>query len=122
MSNGNKLYNNQMLIKEIVTLNGQELVIDLTIIDMLDFDIILDIDFLKKYRVETYCKKKKSSIQLRQWGQGGQVLFQKSRVFNFMINSVKAKKILSKGYTRYLAHIENKTNEVVPGVKDTLVV
>lgn len=39
-----------------------------------------------------------------------------------MISSVKAKEMLRKGCLGYLAHIMNKINEVVSGVKDTLVV
>lgn len=37
-----------------------------------------------------------------------------------MINNVKARKMLSKWCTAYLAHIVNKSEEVVLGVKDTL--
>lgn len=37
-----------------------------------------------------------------------------------MISSVKAQKFLSKGCTCYLAHIINKVDETVPGVKETL--
>lgn len=39
-----------------------------------------------------------------------------------MINNVKAKKILSKRCIRCLAHIVSKSDEVVLGVKDTLMV
>lgn len=40
-----------MLIKEVVSLGSQELVIDLIIIDVSDFDVIFDINLLSKYRI-----------------------------------------------------------------------
>lgn len=39
-----------------------------------------------------------------------------------MISSVKAKKMLNKGCMLYLAHIVNRSNKVIQGVKDTQVV
>lgn len=42
-----------------VFLGGQELVVDLIMIDMPDFDVILDMDFLSQYRAKIDCKKKK---------------------------------------------------------------
>lgn len=39
-----------------------------------------------------------------------------------MINSVKVKKMLSKGCITYLTHVMNISDETVLGVKDILVV
>lgn len=35
------------------------MVMDLIVMDMSDFDVILDMDFLSRYRVKTDCRKKK---------------------------------------------------------------
>lgn len=40
-------------------LTGREIVVDLMVFDMSDFDIILGIDFLSYYRVNIDYKKKK---------------------------------------------------------------
>lgn len=40
-------------------------------------------------------------------------------MLNFIINSIKARNMLCKGYTRYLAHIVNEINEVVLSVTGT---
>lgn len=54
-----KVLSNQMLLYERVVLKGWELVVDLIVFNMLDFDVILGIDFLSKYGAEISCKKKK---------------------------------------------------------------
>lgn len=41
-----------MLLGEIVILRGQEFVVNLIIFDMLEFDMILNMDFLTMYRVK----------------------------------------------------------------------
>lgn len=56
---GGKVHNNHMLIGEIAFLRGRELAIDLIVIDMLYFDVILDMDFLRKSRVKIDYQKKK---------------------------------------------------------------
>lgn len=39
-----------MLIGEMVYLKGQKIVVNLMVIDMPDFDVILDKDFLSRYK------------------------------------------------------------------------
>lgn len=39
-----------------------------------------------------------------------------------IISSVKARKMLSKGCTRYLAHIVNKSDEALLSVKDIIAI
>lgn len=48
-----------MLIGKTISLRGRKLVIDFIVIDMLNFDVILDIDFLSRYEVEIDYRKKK---------------------------------------------------------------
>lgn len=51
-----------MLIREMVYLKDQEIVMDLVIIDMLNFDVILGMDFLARYRVKLIVKRKRSNL------------------------------------------------------------
>lgn len=46
MLDKDRVFNNHMLLGETITLGGWKLTIDLIMIDILDFDVILDIDFL----------------------------------------------------------------------------
>lgn len=48
-----------MLIRNMVSLRGQEMVVNLIVIDMPNFDVILDMDFLGRYGAKTGCRKKK---------------------------------------------------------------
>lgn len=48
-----------MMLGKTMFLRGREMMVDLTMVDMLDFDIILGMDFLSHYRVKINCKKKK---------------------------------------------------------------
>lgn len=46
MPNTDQVYSSSILIREIVFLRGHEMVMDLMIMDMPDFDVTLDMDFL----------------------------------------------------------------------------
>lgn len=48
-----------MLLGETMLLKGQEMVVDLIVFDIPDFDIIININFLSHYGAKIYCKKKK---------------------------------------------------------------
>lgn len=48
-----------MLLNEIVFLRGWEIMVDLIVFDILDFDIIFAMDFLSQYRAKIDYKKKK---------------------------------------------------------------
>lgn len=57
MPNWHQVHNSLILVGEIVFLKGHVMVIDLIVVDMPNFDTILDIDFLSKYGAK-YRKKK----------------------------------------------------------------
>lgn len=59
MSNGDKIPSNQMLLGETVTLKSKEMIVDLIVFEMLDFDVILGMNFLSCYGVAINCRKKK---------------------------------------------------------------
>lgn len=74
-----------MLIEEIVSLRCQKLVIDLIVMDIPDFDMILDIDFLSNYETEIDYKKSKVQFSL---DNSEEFTFEEGRILSMMINSV----------------------------------
>lgn len=104
MFDSDKILSNNMLLGQAVVLKGQELTINLIVFKMSDFNMILGMDFLSKYRVEIYCKKKKVKFNIENWNKNS---FGEGRLRNLMINSVEAHKMLNKGYIEYLAHLIN---------------
>lgn len=59
ISNRDKVHNKYIWIGETTSLGGKKLVVNLIVMDMLNFGLILGMDFLRKYRVEINCRKKK---------------------------------------------------------------
>lgn len=53
-----------MLMGQMVTLRGRGLLVDLIVFEISNFDMILRMDFLGKYRVETNYRKKKVKFNL----------------------------------------------------------
>ncbi|XP_044502571.1 uncharacterized protein LOC123223472 [Mangifera indica] len=120
MLDGDNILSDSMLLHQTVELKGRELIVDLIMFDMLDFDIILGMDFLSKYGAEIDCRKKKVKFNL---DNGDEFSFSEGRLLSMMISSVRARKMLSKGCIGYLAHVVNKSNsESTLNVKNTLVV
>lgn len=81
--------------------------------NMFDFDVILGIDFLSKYGVEINYKKRKVWFHL---DDGDKFTFVVGCALSVMISNVKARKMLSKGYTGYLMHVVNKIDESIPSL------
>lgn len=73
---------------------------------------ILGMNFLSRYEVKINYKKKKD----RFWLDNGEFTFREAHMLRMMINSVKAKKMLSKGFTRYLTHVVNRVDESIPSL------
>lgn len=59
MPHRNKIYNSHMLIGEIGFLRGQKMVVNLIVNNMPNFDMILNMEFLSRYRIKINYKKKK---------------------------------------------------------------
>lgn len=51
--------NDLVLTREAIFIKGKELLVDLIVFDILNFDLILGMDFLETYRDEIDCKRKK---------------------------------------------------------------
>lgn len=114
MPDKDQVHSSSILIREIVFLKGHKMVMDLIIMDKLDFDVILSIDFLSKHEAEMNCRKKKVRFNM---DNGKQSIFTESQILSMMINNIKAKKMLSKGVWHILVHLVQKLVKVVPGIK-----
>lgn len=77
---------------------------DLIPLDLVDFDIILGMDWLKKHHASVDCFRKE--VMLRSPGQP-EVIFRGERgvLLTCLISSITAKRLLKKGCEGYLAHI-----------------
>lgn len=78
-----------MLIGEMVYLGSRGMTMDLIVIDMFDFDVILDMDFLSKYEAKKNYRKKNVWFNL---DSGEQFAFEEGRVLSLMISNVKERK------------------------------
>lgn len=74
MLDGDQFHNKLILVGQIVFLRGYAIIIDRIIIDMLDFSVILDMDFLSRYRNEINYNKKKVIFSV---DDGKQFIFEK---------------------------------------------
>lgn len=70
------------------------MIIDLMVLNMLNFNIILGMDFWSRYKAKINCKKKKVQCYL---DNGEKFTFGEGHVLNMMASSIKAKKMLSNG-------------------------
>lgn len=100
-----KILSDRILLGQIMVLKGQELKVDLIMFEMLDFYIILGIDFLNRYEVEIKCKKKKVKFSL---DNGDKFSIGMGRLLSLMIINVKDHKMLNKRYIGYLAQVINR--------------
>lgn len=64
MFDGDKILSDIMLLGQTIELRGQESTVELIVYDMLNFDMILDIDFLNRYEAEIDYKRKKVKFNL----------------------------------------------------------
>lgn len=81
------------------------------------FDMILGMDFLRKYGAEIDYKKKKVKFNL---DSGDKFTFSENWVLSLMISNVKALKMLSKGYVGYLVYVSNKAEAKVASSMDSV--
>lgn len=87
-----------------------QLEVGLIVFDMSDFDEFLNMNFLGKYEAEIDYQKNKVWFSL---DRGDKFTFRDGWLLSMMINSVKVRKMLSKGYTANLAHIMSKSNDLI---------
>jgi hypothetical protein len=87
-----------------VTLSGYETKVDLIPLKLHDFDIILGMNWLSKYKALTDCYAKTVTFQTP---EGERMIFEGVRILKpiALISVVTAQKLLRKGCTGYLAYI-----------------
>ena len=95
-----------------VEIAGRELPVDLMVLKMVDYDLILGMDWLSKYYASIFCRRKN-------------VVFQPSKVEIFeykgtprgskwpVVSTMKANRMLIKGCVGYLASVVDTTIKVV---------
>lgn len=110
MFDRDKILSNQMLLADKVTLKSKQMVVNLIIFDMFDFDMILGIDFLSQYEDDIDYKQKKVWFHL---DDSDEFTFDEGCVWSMIISNIKARKKLSEGYIGYLAHDIGKTNDSI---------
>lgn len=73
-------------------------------LNLLEFDVILGMDFLSKCRATMKCRKKE--VVFKKSGEAD-VVFKENRktLFSSIISTIKSRKLLSKGCTTYLDHV-----------------
>ena len=100
---------------------GRELPVDLIVLEMVDYDVILDMDWLSKYNATILCRRKKVVFQLSE-----------REVFEYkgtsrgskwlVVSAMKASRMLLKGYVVYLASIVDTTKKMVTKLANVCVV
>ncbi|KAL5545744.1 hypothetical protein UlMin_005431 [Ulmus minor] len=106
-----------------VVVSEREMSVDLVVLDMIDYDVILGMDFLSKYGATIDCKAKVVSFQPpgeEQFTFCGDK-YSKQKMF---VSAMKARKWLDSGCTGYLAAVVDTTKKAkvklneVPVVKE----
>ncbi|KAL5560330.1 hypothetical protein UlMin_036541 [Ulmus minor] len=104
-----------------VVVSEREMSVDLVVLDMVDYDVILGIDFLSKYGATIDCKAKDVSFQ-----PPGEEQFtfsgDKSSKQKMFVSAMKARKWLDSGCTGYLAAVVDTTKKAKVELNDVPVV
>ncbi|XP_031275527.1 uncharacterized protein LOC116134023 [Pistacia vera] len=85
----------EVLMGELVTIKGRDMMVDLIVFNMPNFDIILGMDFLSRYGAEIDCRRKKVKFNL---DNGDNFIFGEGHPTSMMISAAKARKMLKMGY------------------------
>jgi len=103
-----------------VSLAGYEAEVVLIPLELRDFDVILSMDWLRKYKAQIDCYTKTLTFQIP---EGGRMVFEGERTPNQinLVLVVTARKLLRKGCMGYLAYILKFDGES-PRLKDIPVV
>lgn len=63
------MINNEMLLRQIIEVKGRQLLVDLIVFNMPNFDMILEMDFLGRYKAEIDYWRKKFQFSLEDGDQ-----------------------------------------------------
>ncbi|XP_052302021.1 uncharacterized protein LOC112323659 [Populus trichocarpa] len=117
---GNMVETNIVYVDVGVSLSGYETEVDLIPLELHDFDIILGMNWLSKYKARIDCYAKTVTFQTP---KGERMIFKGERILKpiALISVVTAQKLLRKGCMGYLTYILNFDDEG-PRLKDIPVV
>ena len=104
-----------------IKIAGRELPVDLMVLEMVDYDVILGMDWLSKYNATIFCRRKKVVFQPSE----GEIFEYKGTPRGskwLAVSIVKASKMLIKGCVGYFASIVDTTIKVVTEQLDVCVV
>ena len=107
---GDPLFSDRVVRDSKVLIEGQEFLADLVALDMRDFDVVLDMDWLSRYRATLDCYRKE--VKLHRQGKF-EVKFRGIRreLSSNMISAMAAQRILRKGCQGYLAYVVDTGKE-----------
>ena len=112
----------RFVFKEVpVKVAGRELPVDLIVLEMVDYDVILGMDWLSKYNATIFCRRKKVVFQPLE----GEVFEYKGTPRGskwLVVSALKASKMLLKGCVGYLASIMDTIKKVTTKLADVRVV
>ena len=108
--------------KEIpVKITGRELLVDLIVLEIIDYDVILDMDWLSKYNATILYRKKKVMLKPSE----GEMFESKGTPRESkwpIVSELRASRMLLKRCIRYLASIVDTTKKVVTKLADVRVI
>ena len=101
---GDLLVSDRVVMDSRVLIGGQEFLADLMALDMRDFDVVLDMDWLPRHRSTLDCYKKE--VKLHRLGKLEEKFKGIRReVFSSMISAMATQRMLRKGFQGYLVYV-----------------
>ena len=107
---GDPLFTDRVIRDSRILIGGQEFPADLVALDMRDFDVVLDMDWLSRHRATLDCYKKEVKFHRP---RKLEVKFRGMRreLYSNMISTMAAQRMLRKGCQGYLAYVVETEKE-----------
>ena len=121
LPSGELMNSGQILCGYTILVDGRELYVDLIVLDMVDYEVILGMDWLSKYHVSIDCMKK---IVTFKPPEEEEFLFigTTKKLRTLVTSAMKAKRLLDSGCVGYLASMVDTSLERHLKPEDVLVV
>ncbi|KAL5570676.1 hypothetical protein UlMin_027251 [Ulmus minor] len=121
LPSGDVLLSTYWLKETPIKISGQELYVDLIILEIKDFDVILGMDWLSKYNATIQCKKRKVVFEPH-GKEKFELIGDPKQSRTSMISAIKAFKLLANGCEGFLASIVDNCEDGRSRPEDVLVV
>ncbi|KAL5539314.1 hypothetical protein UlMin_045666 [Ulmus minor] len=121
LPSGDVLLSTYWLKETPIKISGQELYVDLIILEIKDFDVILGMDWLSKYNATIHCKKRKVVFEPH-GKEKFELIGDPKQSRTSMISAIKAFKLLANGCEGFLASIVDNCEDGRSRPEDVLVV